>query len=75
MLVAGAATPAAHEQGDLCARAHGRHGSPTPDSAEMSVSSVRISMHWPTYLLTIGSIPSAVIGGFIYRLVGNQIAE
>jgi hypothetical protein len=32
-------------------------------------------MHRPTYLLTIGSTPSAVIGGFIYRLVGNQIAD
>src|SRR5262245_22945888 len=41
----------------------------------MSVSSARISMHQPTYSLTVGSIPSAVIGGFIYRLVGNQIAE
>src|SRR5215471_2629465 len=43
--------------------------------AEMSVSSACISMHRPTYSLTVGSIPSAVIGGFIYRLVGNQIAD
>jgi hypothetical protein len=44
MLVAGAATPAAHEQGDLCARAHGRHGSPTPDSADVSEFRLRILM-------------------------------
>ena len=34
-LVADAATPAAHEQGDLYARAHGRHGSPTGDSVDL----------------------------------------
>jgi hypothetical protein len=47
----------------------------TPGIAEMSMPPVRISMHRPTYSLTIRSIPSAVISGFIYRLVGNQNAD
>src|SRR5262249_16034511 len=42
-----------------------------PASPEKSVSSVRICMHRTTYSLTIGPTPSAVIGSFLYRLVGN----
>jgi hypothetical protein len=41
----------------------------------MSVSSIRISMHQSTYSLMVGSILSVVIGSFLYRLVGNQIAD
>src|SRR5215467_3250026 len=42
---------------------------------EMSESSARIRMHRPTYSLTVGSIPQSVIDDFVYRLVGNQIAD
>ena len=60
----------------FCVRhAQGWHPRPPSDSAEMSMSSVRISMHRPAYSLTVGSTLSAITARIFYCSVGNQIAD